>query len=179
MAFEALGVDETSWRKWVEWKKRRLKKRLLSLYQLVKEEEDCFCISLARKWGFKRLQETGSIWPTSDDKIKCLILCSGLECQSISKYSFKARFQLKKISFELLWMWGRLTAYLTNVITVSLLFLPFFGNALSRTCFPDNMPGISSLKTTLILSLDNILTHIIEKGSFMIGVVGKQSICLL
>lgn len=114
MAFEALRVDETPWRKWVEWKKRRLKKRLLSLYQLVKEEEGCSYISLARKWGFKRLQETGSIWPTSDVKIKYLILCSGLECQSISKYSFKARFQLKKTSLELLWMWRRLTAWLSH-----------------------------------------------------------------
>ena len=59
--------------------------------------------------------------------------------------------------------------YLTDVITVSFLFLPFFGNALSRTCFPGNMPGMSNLKTALTLFLDNILTHIIEKGSFMIG----------
>lgn len=94
----------------------------------------------------------------------------------MSKYSFKARFQLKKKKNLLIFSGSEEDAgpdYLTNVITVSSSFLAFFGNALSRTCFSGNMPGVSSLKTALILFLDNILTHIIQKGSFMIGAVGK------
>lgn len=110
---------------------------------------------------------------TCDDKINCLILCSRLECHSISKYSLKASFQFKKNISSFSRCEEDLKVCLTNVVTVSQLFLPFFGNALSMTCFPGNMPGMKSLKTALILFLDNILTHIIEKGSFMIGAVGK------
>lgn len=98
----------------------------------------------------------------SDDKIKYLILCSGLDSNSRKHLSgFSGCEEDSQPD------------YLTNVITVSLLFLPFFGNALSRTCFPGNMPGMSSLKTAPTVFLDNILTQIIEKESFMIGIVGK------
>ena len=176
MTCEALEVDDLPWSKMVGWQESKVKNRFLWNTKVSRRRA-----ALAFLWGKKRFlkgfrkQATCDHSLTWDDKIESLILCFGLECQSLSKYSFKALlFQLKKnilISSRCEEDSG--PDYLPNVITVSLLFLPFFGNTLPRTCFFGNMPSMHSLQTALILFLDNILTHIIEKGSFMIGVGGK------
>ena len=77
---------------------------------------------------------------THDDKIKCLIWCSGLECQLISKHGFQARFQLKKNT-----SWASLDVKSALSLTISLMLLQFL--SFSFPSLVMHYPGHASLVT--------------------------------